>query len=34
MVAQLSSARESKIEPFKNSVVVVFTTFVSEPPDD
>ena len=33
-VSPLSAARESKIEPFEDSVVVQFTTFVSEPPDD
>ena len=26
--------RQIKVEPFKNSVVVWFTTFVSQPPDD
>ena len=30
----LSAARESEIEPFENSVIVSFTKFVSEPPDD
>ena len=34
MVAPLSAARERKIEPFKSSVVVLFTTFVLELPDD